>query len=92
MIQSMMLKNRKPSFVNTYLQVSNSQAAMTQLLATSFRLGANWYGEQLMEAMVRRNITKVPPCNAIDAEYKGYCGIGHMIPSFSELKSSCIIM
>jgi hypothetical protein len=42
--------------------------------------------------MGRRNVTKEPPCNAIDAEYKGYCGIGHKIPSFSELRSSCIIM
>jgi hypothetical protein len=37
-------------------------------------------------------LTKVPPCSAIDAEYKGYCGIGQRIPSFSELKSICIIM
>jgi hypothetical protein len=36
--------------------------------------------------------TKVPPCIAMDAEYKGYCGMGQRIPSFSEPRSSCIII
>jgi len=36
--------------------------------------------------------TKKPPWRAIEAEYRGYCGMGHKIASFSDLMSSCIIL
>jgi len=38
------------------------------------------------------NITKNPPWRVIEAEYKGYCGMGHRIPSFSDLMSNCIML
>jgi len=38
------------------------------------------------------NITKKPPWRAIEAEYRGYCGMGHRIPSFSDLMSNCIML